>query len=95
MLKMRKVILMVLALAMVTLTASAEIYPKTAKVIEVNYDEDLVTIETCTGITYTFEGCEDWVEGDGVSLIMEDNETESILDDCILMVEYTGWTLEH
>lgn len=95
MLKMRKVILMVLALAMVALTASAEIYPKTAKVIEVNEAEDLVTIETCTGITYTFEGCEDWTEGDGVSLIMEDNGTESILDDCILMAEYTGWTLEH
>ena len=94
MLKMKKVILMVLALAMVVPTASAEIYPKTAKVIEVNYADDLVTIETCTGITYTFEGCEDWVEGDGVSLIMEDNGTESILDDCILMAEYTGWTLE-
>ena len=94
MLKMKKVILMVLALAMVALTASAEIYPKTAKVIEVNYTDDLVTIETCTGITYTFEGCEDWIEGDGVSLIMEDNGTESILDDCILMAEYTGWTLE-
>ena len=94
MLQMRKVILMALVLIMVAPTASAEIYPKTAKVIEVNYDEDLVTIETCTGITYTFEGCEDWVEGDGVSLIMEDNGTESILDDCILMAEYTGWILE-
>ena len=87
-------ILVALILTMVALTASAEIYPKTAKVIEVNYDEDLVTIETCTGITYTFEGCEDWIEGDGVSLIMEDNGTESILDDSILMAEYTGWTLE-
>ena len=87
-------ILVALILTVVALTASAEMYPKTAKVIEVNYDEDLVTIETCTGITYTFEGCDDWVEGDGVSLIMEDNGTESILDDCILMAEYTGWTLE-
>ena len=93
--KKAMMILMALALTMVTLTATAEIYPKTAKVIEVNYDEDLVTIETCTGITYTFEGCEDWAEGDGVSLIMEDNGTESILDDCILMAEYTGWTLEN
>lgn len=92
---MRKIILMALILTMVALTANAEIYPKTAKVIEVNEAEDLVTIETCTGITYTFEGCEDWAEGDGVSLIMEDNGTESILDDSILMAEYTGWTLEH
>ena len=94
MLQMRKVILMALALTMVVLTANAEIYPKTAKVVEVNYVDNLVTIETCTGITYTFEGCEDWIEGDGVSLIMEDNGTESILDDYILMAEYTGWTLE-
>lgn len=93
--KKAMMILVTLILTMVALTASAEIYPKTAKVIEVNYDEDLVTIETCTGITYTFEGCEDWIEGDGVSLIMEDNGTESILDDSILMAEYTGWTLEH
>jgi len=92
--KKAMMILVALILTMVALTASAEIYPKTAKVIEVNYDEDLVTIETCTGITYTFEGCEDWIEGDGVSLIMEDNGTESILDDSILMAEYTGWTLE-
>ena len=92
--KQAMIILMALALAMVALTANAEIYPKTAKVIEVNEAEDLVTIETCTGITYTFEGCEDWTEGDGVSLIMEDNGTESILDDSILMAEYTGWILE-
>jgi len=92
--KKAMMILVALTLTMVALTASAEIYPKTAKVVEVNYDEDLVTIETCTGITYTFEGCEDWTEGDGVSLIMEDNGTESILDDSILMAEYTGWTLE-
>lgn len=93
--KKTMMILVALILTMVALTASAEIYPKTAKVVEVNYDEDLVTIETCTGITYTFEGCEDWTEGDGVSLIMEDNGTESILDDSILMAEYTGWTLEN
>lgn len=93
--KKTMMILVALTLTMVALTASADIYPKTAKVVEVNYDEDLVTIETCTGITYTFEGCEDWTEGDGVSLIMEDNDTESILDDSILMAEYTGWTLEN
>lgn len=93
--KKAMMILVALILTVVALTASAEIYPKTAKVVEVNYDEDLVTIETCTGITYTFEGCEDWTEGDGVSLIMEDNGTESILDDSILMAEYTGWTLEN
>ena len=93
--KKTMMILVVLILTMVALTASAEIYPKTAKVIDVNEAEDLVTIETCTGITYTFEGCEDWAEGDGVSLIMEDNGTESILDDSILMAEYTGWTLEN
>lgn len=93
--KKAMMILVALILTVVALTASAEIYPKTAKVVEVNYDEDLVTIETCTGITYTFEGCEDWTEGDGASLIMEDNGTESILDDSILMAEYTGWTLEN
>lgn len=93
--KKTMMILVALILTVVALTTNAEIYPKTAKVIEVNEAEDLVTIETCTGITYTFEGCEDWAEGDGVSLIMDNNGTDSILDDCILMAEYTGWTLEH
>lgn len=74
-------------------TASAEVYPLTAKVIEVDYIADLVTVETFMGHLYMFEGCEDWQEGDCCALIMEDNGTELVIDDKIVMAQYSAWTL--
>ena len=74
-------------------TASAELYPETARVVEVNYDEDMVTVETFNGFLFVFEGCEDYAEGDGVAMIMDDNGTEKVFDDIILMVQYCGWDL--
>jgi len=88
-----KKFLMILVVLMLTASSGAEIYPETAKVVEVDYTTDLVTVETCTGFTFVFEGCEDWFEGDGVSLLMDDNGTEFIVDDAILKAEYTAWTL--
>ena len=73
--------------------ATAEIYPETAKVVEVDYDTDTVTVETFTGFLFTFYGCEDWMVGDCASLIMEDNGTELVYDDEIIMAQYGGWEL--
>ena len=86
-------IALILILTAIALTASAEVYPLTAKVVEVNYDDDIVTVETFTGFLFSFEGCEDWAEGDCASLIMEDNGTEKIFDDEIIMAQYGGWML--
>jgi len=86
-------IALILILTAIALTASAEVYPLTAKVTEVNYADDLVTVETFTGFLFSFEGCEDWAEGDCASLIMDDNGTEKIFDDMIIMAQYGGWTL--
>lgn len=86
-------IALILILITIALTACADVYPMTAKVVEVNYDEDVVTVETFTGFLFSFEGCEDWAEGDCASLIMDDNGTEKILDDVIVMAQYSGWTL--
>lgn len=88
-----KKFLMILVVLMLTASAGAETYPETAKVVDVDYTTDLVTVETYTGFTFVFEGCEDWLEGDGVSLLMDDNGTEFIVDDAILKAEYTAWTL--
>lgn len=92
---MKKLIAIALTMIMIAiaLTASAEIYPLTAKVTEVNYDDDTVTVETFTGFLFSFEGCEDWAEGDCASLIMDDNGTEKIFDDEIVMAQYCAWTL--
>jgi len=82
-----------IALIVLCGVATAELYPETARVIEVNYEEDTVTVETFNGFTFIFEGCEDYAEGDGVALIMEDNDTEKVYDDEIIMVRYCGWEL--
>ena len=86
-------IALILILTTIALTAFADVYPMTAEVVEVNYDEDTVTVETFTGFLFSFEGCEDWAEGDCASLIMDDNGTEKIFDDMIVMAQYGGWTL--
>lgn len=86
-------IALIMILIAIAMTASAEIYPLTAKVVEVNYDDDTVTVETFTGFLFAFEGCEDWAEGDCASLIMDDNGTEKIFDDEIVMAQYCAWTL--
>lgn len=74
-------------------TATAEVYPVTAKVVEVDYDTDMVTVETFTGFLFAFEGCEDYMLNDCVSLIMDDHGTELIYDDAIVKAEYGGWEL--
>lgn len=73
--------------------ATAELYPETARVVELNYDEDIITVETFNGFLFSFYGCEDYCVGDGVALIMEDSGTEQIFDDEIIMVQYCGWEL--
>jgi len=90
---MKKLIAIILTIITLFGVASAEIYPATMRVIEVNYTEDTVTVEDFNGFTYTFEGCEDFMVGDGCALIMDDNGTEKIFDDEIIMCHYCGWNL--
>lgn len=91
--KKMTMIALTLTLTVFALTASAEIYPLTAKVTEINYEDDTVTVETFTGFLFSFIGCEDWQEGDCASLIMDDNGTEKIFDDVIIMAHYGAWEL--
>lgn len=71
---------------------NAKIYPKTAVVIEVNYNADYVTVADKMGREWGFTGVEDWVEGDIASLLMSDNATEdNCFDDIILQARYDGW----
>ena len=90
---MKKLIALTLALIALYGVASAELYPETARVVEVNYEEDTVTVETFNGFLFAFEGCEDYTEGDGVSLIMDSKGTDRVYDDEILKAEYCGWKL--
>ena len=66
------------------------IYPLAGIVTEVNYAEDVVTVQDGAGNLWRFDGAEDWQTGDLAALLMNDNGTEDIRDDSILLVRYGG-----
>ena len=66
-------------------------YPTCGVVVEVNYKNDLVVVEDFNGNLWEFEGCEDWLEGDIASMIMNDCGTPEIYDDEIITVRYSGY----
>ena len=78
-------------LVVLTLIASQLIYPTTLVITELDYDTNTVYLETSTGIAYCMTGCEDYVIGDLVSVLMFSNNTEYISDDTILSARYSGW----
>lgn len=69
-----------------------ESYTKSTIVIDINYDDDLVTVQDSFGDTWQFFGCEDWEKGDICALIMDNNGTsDTIYDDFITNTNYCGW----
>lgn len=66
------------------------IYPLAGIVTEVNYAEDVVTVQDGAGNLWQFLDAEDWGVGDLCALLMDDNGTEDIRDDSILLVRYGG-----
>ena len=71
--------------------AYEDIYPTTGIVSEVNYEENLVSVEDFNGNIWQFSEIEDWSVGDICSLIMDSKKTEEIEDDEILSVRYSGY----
>lgn len=91
------IILSALALASnpVNTQQVANIYPETTIVTNLDYERDIVTVETCEGFLFDFYGCEDWSIGDFASVIFDSKGTPSILDDEIIMVKYSGcWDID-
>ena len=74
--------------------AAGLIYPATMQVTDIDYNNDVVTVETATGFVYQFEGTEDYTESDLVSCIMFSNGTADITDDVILTVRYSGFDID-
>lgn len=70
-------------------------YALTVKVIDVDYENDVVTCEDFNGNLWSFYGCEDWAEDDCASLLMNDCGTPIIYDDEIVSAKYCGWILVH
>ena len=84
----------VLVQSMTSCVSSSNIYPVTGKVIGLNYDSDVVTFETDTGIRYQFYGTEDYAIGDCISVVMDRNGTPLVTDDIVLFAYYSSWNIE-
>ena len=69
------------------------VYPRTTKVICIDTDADLVCCLDDVGQVWAFHGAEDWDVGDCATLLMDDNGTQNIYDDGIIMARYNAWLL--
>lgn len=68
------------------------VYPSSAVVVSLDYDNDVVTVQDANGFLWSFHGCEDYYENDMVSLIFSNNGTpDSVLDDIIISAKYSGY----
>ena len=74
---------------MTGLIMAASIYATTMRVTAINNAKDIVT---ATGHIFEMKGTEDYMIGDYVSLVMDDNGTPGITDDIIVSAQYSGWT---
>lgn len=71
------------------------VYMRGMEVTAINHNEDIVTCVDAEGFEWEFYGCEDYLISDLVSCLMDTNGTEdTILDDIILMTDYTGYWME-
>lgn len=68
------------------------LYPKSAVITYIDKDTDLVLIEDFFGNRFLFDDADEWMVGDMVGLIMDNNGTpEDLTDDEILAISYEGW----
>jgi len=82
--------------AVITLLAQGIIYPSTMVITEIDYATDTVVVENANGFIYAFEGVEDLMPGDYMSVIMYNNGTPwSTEDDCVISARYSGWIDQH
>lgn len=80
------------SLALLTsITMSLGLYPTTCQITNLDRTTDIVTMTTATGYEYQFYGCDDYDNGDLVSVIMFNNHTDNITDDAVICVHYAGF----
>lgn len=91
---MKKLIALVVMIALMTSVACAEIYPLIAVVVELDTENDLILFEDDTHEIWAMEGIEDWFVDDIAILLMDDMETEDFHDDEILRAFYVGYVSE-
>ena len=68
----------------------AKFYPDAGVVTKVDHKTDTVEVTMLNGNIFAFYGSEDWWNGDIVAMILSDNGTETVIDDAIINVKYSG-----
>ena len=66
-------------------------YANTAVVTEIDYANNLVTVEDSAGNTWQFTETEDWEFSDTCSMLMDSKGTPNISDDEIIQVTYCSF----
>ena len=66
-------------------------YPTCGTIISVNYETDVAVFEDHNEFRWGFKGVEDYLVGDIVAVIMNDQGTETIFDDQIVKIRYCGY----
>ena len=89
---MKKILTALVLMAMVlVIGAQAEPYSMTTIVVDLDYDNDVVTVMDFNENLWEFYGCEDWFLMDVCSMTLESNDTDSIYDDEIIDARCDGW----
>ena len=68
----------------------AGLYPLAGTVTGLDQGANVVTFTDGAGNDWEFYGTEDWMIGDGVAALMDDNGTAIVTDDVIVTVRYAG-----
>ena len=72
-------------------TDASALYPRGGTIVSIDDHNDVVTWKDCAGLYWSFYGVEDWMVGDYVSAIMDQNGTpHDITDDVIVDIRYAG-----
>lgn len=86
---MKKFFAIITLFVLLTVSASAEIYPQTFVVSDI--EDDVLILVDYNENEWIWEGAEDYAIGDIVAAIMDDNNTIIIHDDAIITLRYAGY----
>jgi len=86
---MKKFFAIITLFVFLTMSASAEIYPQTFVVSDI--EDDVLVLVDYNENEWIREGAEDYTIGDIVAAIMDDNDTITIYDDAIVTLRYAGY----
>lgn len=83
--KICKVIALMLLVGIAVWLTVGSVYPRSATIVGIEYDNDLYIIEDDAGLVWLFGGVEDFSCGENVAMLMWNKLTPwTILDDVII-----------